>query len=49
MVPAARRVATAHPQLLNGLSNLYGGIALKTSMGMGGHNSAVVVGKPTAT
>ena len=49
VVPAARIVATAHPQLLNGLSDFDGGITLKTSMGMGGHNSAVVVGKPTAT
>lgn len=46
MVPAARIVAPAHPRLLDGLSDFEGGITLKTSMGMGGYNSAVVVGPP---
>jgi 3-oxoacyl-[acyl-carrier-protein] synthase II len=45
-VPAARTVAAAHPQLLDGLSDFHGGITLKTSMGMGGYNSAVLVGPP---
>jgi 3-oxoacyl-[acyl-carrier-protein] synthase II len=45
-VPAARIVADAHPRLLDGLSDFTGGITLKTSMGMGGYNSAVLVGPP---
>lgn len=43
-VPASRIVSTAHPRLLDGLTPLEGGLTLKTSMGMGGYNSAVVVG-----
>jgi 3-oxoacyl-[acyl-carrier-protein] synthase II len=45
-IPSARIVAPAHPLLLDGLSDFDGGITLKTSMGMGGYNSAVVVGRP---
>jgi 3-oxoacyl-[acyl-carrier-protein] synthase II len=47
-VPASRIVSTAHPRLLDGLTPLEGGLTLKTSMGMGGYNSAVVIG-PAAT
>ena len=46
LVPAAPIMATAHPRLLDGLSDFHGGITLKTSMGMGGYNSAVIVGPP---
>jgi 3-oxoacyl-[acyl-carrier-protein] synthase II len=46
VVPAARILAPAHPRLLDGLSAFDGGITLKTSMGMGGYNSAVIVGPP---
>jgi 3-oxoacyl-[acyl-carrier-protein] synthase II len=51
LVPAARIISpeTAHPRLLDGLTPFYGGVTLKTSMGMGGYNSAVVVGPATAT
>jgi 3-oxoacyl-[acyl-carrier-protein] synthase II len=44
VIPATRIVSTAHPRLLDGLTSFQGGITLKTSMGMGGYNSAVVVG-----
>jgi 3-oxoacyl-[acyl-carrier-protein] synthase II len=47
-VPASRIVSTAHPRLLDGLTPLEGGLTLKTSMGMGGYNSAVVVGPSAA-
>jgi 3-oxoacyl-[acyl-carrier-protein] synthase II len=47
-VPASRIVSDAHPQLLDGLTPYEGGLTLKTSMGMGGYNSAVVVGPPGA-
>ena len=47
VVPASRIVgAEAHPQLLDGACEFEGGITLKTAMGMGGYNSAVVVGPP---
>jgi 3-oxoacyl-[acyl-carrier-protein] synthase II len=48
VVPAARIVSPGHPRLLDGVSDFEGGVTLKTSMGMGGYNSAVVVG-PAAT
>ena len=47
-VPASRIVSTAHPRLLDGPTPLEDGLTLKTSMGMGGYNSAVVVGPPAA-
>ena len=46
VVPAARIVSQAHPRLLNGTTSFAGGVTLKTSMGMGGYNSAVVIGPP---
>ncbi|MDT5079363.1 MAG: 3-oxoacyl-[acyl-carrier-protein] synthase [Mycobacterium sp.] len=48
VVPASRIVSAAHPRLLDGLTAFDGGITLKTSMGMGGYNSALVVGPPAA-
>ena len=49
VVPAARIVGSAaHPRLLDGLSPFEGGITLKTSMGMGGYNSAILVGPAAA-
>ncbi|MET0899533.1 MAG: beta-ketoacyl synthase N-terminal-like domain-containing protein [Mycobacterium sp.] len=48
VVPAARIVSRAHPRLLNGIAPFAGGVTLKTSMGMGGYNSAVVIGPPEA-
>jgi 3-oxoacyl-[acyl-carrier-protein] synthase II len=48
VIPAAPIVSAAHPRLLDGLTSFDGGITLKTSMGMGGYNSAVLVGPTTA-
>ncbi|NKY52942.1 beta-ketoacyl synthase N-terminal-like domain-containing protein [Nocardia vermiculata] len=39
-------VAEAHPRLLDGPTPFDGGITVKTSLGMGGHNSVVVLGQP---
>jgi 3-oxoacyl-[acyl-carrier-protein] synthase II len=47
VIPAAPIASAAHPRLLDGLTSFDGGITLKTSMGMGGYNSAVLIG-PTA-
>lgn len=44
VVPAAPVVATAHPQLLDGVQPFEGGITVKSALGMGGHNSMVVLG-----
>ena len=43
VVPAPRRRASGHPRLLDGVSPLREGATLKSSIGMGGHNSAVVI------
>ena len=44
IVPAPPTVAPGHPRLLDGPTPLQdGGLTLKTSLGMGGHNSAVVL------
>jgi 3-oxoacyl-[acyl-carrier-protein] synthase II len=44
VIPAPGHVAAAHPQLLDGLTQVRPALTLKTSIGMGGHNSAVVLG-----
>jgi 3-oxoacyl-[acyl-carrier-protein] synthase II len=36
----------AHPRLLDGNCSVDGGLTLKTSLGMGGHNAAVVLAAP---
>jgi 3-oxoacyl-[acyl-carrier-protein] synthase II len=46
IVPAPPSVATAHPQLLDGPTALADGITVKSSLGMGGHNSVVVLAPP---
>lgn len=43
LVPAAPRVAQAHPLLLDGLTSAEPGVTVKSSLGMGGHNSVVVL------
>lgn len=44
IIPAPPTVAPGHPRLLNGPTRMQtGGVTLKTSLGMGGHNSAVVL------
>ncbi|TDV57288.1 beta-ketoacyl synthase N-terminal-like domain-containing protein [Actinophytocola oryzae] len=48
LIPAPPTVAAAHPQLLDGPTPTKGGITVKSSLGMGGHNSAVVLASPDA-
>jgi 3-oxoacyl-[acyl-carrier-protein] synthase II len=43
VVPAAPIVAAAHPQLLDGLTQRRPGPTVKSSLGMGGHNSVIVL------
>lgn len=45
-VPAPPRVARAHPKLRNGVVDIDDRLTLKSSLGMGGHNSAVVLAPP---
>jgi 3-oxoacyl-[acyl-carrier-protein] synthase II len=42
-IPAPRSVAPGHPRLLSGLTPRKPGIMLKSSIGMGGHNSVIVL------
>jgi 3-oxoacyl-[acyl-carrier-protein] synthase II len=42
-IPAAPTVARGHRRLVNGLTPMADGLTLKTSLGMGGHNAAVVL------
>jgi 3-oxoacyl-[acyl-carrier-protein] synthase II len=46
VLPAPTPVAQGHPQLLPGPVDCHGGLTVKTSLGMGGHNAAVVLGPP---
>ncbi|GAB1646289.1 beta-ketoacyl synthase N-terminal-like domain-containing protein [Krasilnikovia sp. MM14-A1259] len=46
VVPASPIVAPAHPQLLDGATPMDGGITVKSSLGMGGHNSVLVLAPP---
>ncbi|MDF0532332.1 beta-ketoacyl synthase N-terminal-like domain-containing protein [Tsukamurella sp. 8F] len=46
-IPAPHHVADAHPRLLDGPTPVTDRLTLKTSLGMGGHNSAVVLAPPT--
>jgi 3-oxoacyl-[acyl-carrier-protein] synthase II len=48
LIPAPPIVASAHPQLLDGPTPVTGGITVKSSIGMGGHNSAVVLAAPAS-
>lgn len=43
VVPAPRRRAPGHPRLIDGVRPLRPGATVKSSLGMGGHNSAVVI------
>ncbi|CAM3073803.1 beta-ketoacyl synthase N-terminal-like domain-containing protein [Saccharomonospora xinjiangensis] len=45
-VPAPPQVARAHPRLLHGLVDVDDRLTLKSSLGMGGHNSVVVLAPP---
>jgi 3-oxoacyl-[acyl-carrier-protein] synthase II len=46
VIPAPRTVAPGHPQLLDGVVPVTDGITVKSSLGMGGHNSVVVLAPP---
>jgi 3-oxoacyl-[acyl-carrier-protein] synthase II len=46
MIPAPPTVAPGHPQLLDGCTRLDDGITVKSSLGMGGHNSVIVLAPP---
>lgn len=46
LIPAPPTVADGHPQLLDGPTPITGGVTVKSSIGMGGHNSAVVLAAP---
>lgn len=43
VIPAPPRVAAGHPRLLDGATPHTGGVTVKSSLGMGGHNSVVVL------
>jgi 3-oxoacyl-[acyl-carrier-protein] synthase II len=43
VIPAPQRVAPGHARLLDGPTPIAGGITVKSSLGMGGHNSVVVL------
>jgi 3-oxoacyl-[acyl-carrier-protein] synthase II len=43
IIPASPIVAAAHPQLLDGATPIADGLTVKSSLGMGGHNSVVVL------
>ncbi|HVV13311.1 beta-ketoacyl synthase N-terminal-like domain-containing protein [Amycolatopsis sp.] len=45
-VPAPVPVAPGHPQLLSGRTPVGDGLTVKSSLGMGGHNSVVVLAPP---
>jgi 3-oxoacyl-[acyl-carrier-protein] synthase II len=46
VIPAPPSVAPGHARLLDGPTAISGGLTLKTSLGMGGQNSAVVLAPP---
>jgi 3-oxoacyl-[acyl-carrier-protein] synthase II len=46
LIPAPRTVAPGHPQLIDGHEKVTGGVTVKSSLGMGGHNSVVVLAPP---
>lgn len=45
VIPAAPIVSDAHAQLLNGVTDRVPGPTVKSSLGMGGHNSVIVLGE----
>ncbi|HEX4775727.1 MAG TPA: 3-oxoacyl-ACP synthase, partial [Acidimicrobiia bacterium] len=46
VIPAPPQVAPGHPRLLSGPTLRQPGITMKSSIGMGGHNSAIVLTEP---
>jgi len=47
-IPAPPQVAPGHPRLVNGLTPRRPGPMLKSSIGMGGFNTAIVLGEPSS-
>src|SRR5664279_1821134 len=45
-IPSPPQVARGHPRLLDGLTPRLPGLMVKSSIGMGGYNSAIVLGEP---
>ena len=45
-IPAPRQVAPGHPRLINGRTPRLPGPMVKSSLGLGGYNSALVIGEP---
>jgi 3-oxoacyl-[acyl-carrier-protein] synthase II len=45
-IPSPPQVAPGHPRLLNGLTPRLPGLMVKSSIGMGGYNSVIVLGEP---
>jgi 3-oxoacyl-[acyl-carrier-protein] synthase II len=45
-IPAPRQVAPGHPKLVDGRTPAVPGLTLKSSLGMGGYNTAVIVDGP---
>lgn len=46
VIPAPRQVAPGHPKLVDGPTLRQPGAVLKSSIGMGGHNSSIVLAEP---
>jgi 3-oxoacyl-[acyl-carrier-protein] synthase II len=45
-IPAPPQVAPGHPKLIDGRTRAVPGMTLKSSIGMGGYNTAVVIAEP---
>jgi 3-oxoacyl-[acyl-carrier-protein] synthase II len=45
-IPAPRQVAPGHPKLVDGRTERLPGLVMKSSLGLGGYNTAVVIGDP---
>ncbi len=45
-IPAPPQVAPGHPKLVDGRTPRMPGLVLKSSIGMGGYNTVVVIGEP---
>ncbi|HEX5407868.1 MAG TPA: beta-ketoacyl synthase N-terminal-like domain-containing protein [Pseudonocardiaceae bacterium] len=46
-IPAPPTVAAGHPRLLDGPTPVTGGLTVKSSLGMGGHNAVVIISPAT--
>lgn len=46
VIPAPPRMSAGHPRLLDGVTVRRRGVTLKSSIGMGGHNSVLVLDEP---